>query len=541
MSDLTLAAEAAPTHPYDFDGLVAVVAQRVAAGLEADVAFKVATTNLQEVFLSGLAGEQQDHTCATCRGFFRRYGGLVSIDPKTGKLTSLAWDESSVPEEYKRAVYLLRQTVESSAVRDVFYHEAGIHGVPQSEAYPNFTHFHFIAEQGRYKQNMVAPLSQHVAKARENFAMLAKSIPAFTMNTLWDAARLFTADTVLASSTKHVLTLDEYIKFREDIQNVTERNARSAVIWHHVATNYDGVVLIKNSVLGEFLSNLQDTGYERAKTAFLRQTQGDVYQRPQTAPKPQAINEAEKRIEELGLGTALERRYADLDDIPTTEWHWLPTEADTATAKTSVFAHLKEANARAAVTTRVNGGTMSFEKFLRQVLPTAENIDLLTSPNHRYAFTGLITAVHPEALPIIAWDKDDGSIPRNPVSAYQYTNGTHPGHWKLGNRTKVIGVTVSPSHWYGQSPAGHQKSWLLMLEKGEDTHNGGVGLFPQILRKELYNVRATLEAYSNRATLANPERSRVGISVSEGAPSIGITLDVTTGNIVTMYNIDRWD
>ena len=42
-------------------------------------------TKLYQTYLDAFdTGDRQSHTCNTCAGFFRKYGGLVTIHPLTG-------------------------------------------------------------------------------------------------------------------------------------------------------------------------------------------------------------------------------------------------------------------------------------------------------------------------------------------------------------------------------------------------------------------------------------------------------------------------
>ena len=70
-----------------------------------------------------------------------------------------------------------------------------------------------------------------------------------------------------------------------------------------------------------------------------------------------------------------------------------------------------------------------------------------------------------------------------------------------------------------------------------------MGLFPEILKSELHGVRSVIEAYSKSAKLAGRESaSACGIMMASGAPlNRGAAIRVTSGSVVSQFQIDRWD
>jgi hypothetical protein len=73
--------------------------------------FTTATTNLFQIFLQALPPNyRQHHTCNTCRQFFDRYGGLVTIDPE-GKTTPVMWNAQLAPAVYAPAIGKLASVV----------------------------------------------------------------------------------------------------------------------------------------------------------------------------------------------------------------------------------------------------------------------------------------------------------------------------------------------------------------------------------------------------------------------------------------------
>jgi hypothetical protein len=258
------------------------------------------------------------------------------------------------------------------------------------------------------------------------------------------------------------------------------------------------------------------------------------YQRPQAAPKAGAIDAAEKLVDQMGLGPSLVRRYARLEDV---ELLWRPTPAVDKPTRGGVFAGVKARGeeAKASRNLRLPGKTMTWEKFARTVLPTCRDIELFTPVRGDYV--GLTTAVHPDAPPILQWDREDR---RNPVSWYRRVNGSLAGDWGLKGATwwKVTGVCDMPANWFGARST--YTGIVFLLNNAIDWCNNTSALFPETLRSELHGIRSVVEAYSNQNKLqGEDEASACGLALGSGGP-VRLRVTDAAGDSLE-YTLDRLD
>jgi len=122
---------------------------------------------------------------------------------------------------------------------------------------------------------------------------------------------------------------------------------------------------------------------------------------------------AEKLFAELGLAPALGRRYAKLAEIPKAGMIWQPTAQKAAPAG-GVFSHLRTKQEPQPEVTVAGATTMTWSKFVRTVLPTAQKIEAKV-PTSLDRFAALVTAQNEDAPTILQWDREDS---RNPFSWY---------------------------------------------------------------------------------------------------------------------------
>jgi hypothetical protein len=267
------------------------------------------------------------------------------------------------------------------------------------------------------------------------------------------------------------------------------------------------------------------------------------YQRPQAPPSAGNRAQAEKVVEKLGIEKSLVRRFARVNEL---QRLWTPNpkmkERYGYTGKgKSIFGHLetKEVKTDEFMPMSTPEIMMTWEKFVKTVLPMAENIEYLVK-NAVDNYAAILTAYHNDAPPIVQWDNEEQ---RNPFSWYVYNGGSSASRWNLTpGFTRVTAITLQPPMWYSENV--HQgKGVFLILDGAKDSNYAhcGNGLFPEILKSELREIRSTLEAYSRKETIGGyDEASACGIRLQSGQ-GWKATVRVKTATGTTVYKLDRWD
>lgn len=181
---------------------------------------------------------------------------------------------------------------------------------------------------------------------------------------------------------------------------------------------------------------------------------------------------------------------------------------------------------------------MTWNRFRREILPYAIKISCLV-PSSRANFAAFVTACHPDAPPIIRWDSSLAQGKRNPVSFYVYYQGSLASQWGLqaGVFVDVKAVVENPATWGGEPFALRGKDEVFLILQGchDVRPQGGLGLFPEILKSELYGVRATIEQYSKDHELRVDPQAAAGLHV------VGANLEVFTPHSRQKIVIDRLD
>lgn len=495
--------------------------------------------NLYDIFLTHLPEEARQHyTCRACRDFVNRYGGLVTINPETGATTPVMWaTSSSTAMFFNEAVTALYYHVANSKVTGVFLTNEKRLGMPKTGVWTHMAVY--IPKERNHRDKILTP-GQKMAEKKEEADMLFRAVMKYKKETVESAVNLLRSNSLYRS--EKILGIAEwFLEVINSWRTVHGGNARSNIVWKYAATAPVGFCHISSSMIGTLLDDIEaGMDFETVKRRFDEKMNPTKYQRPKAAPTAQNVARAEEIVAKLGIANSLKRRFAHLDEL---QKLWVPKDIKPHSTRGvfgNVFGGVKikeQANKHEPVV--ADGGVMTWEKFNRTVLPNAKKIELMTSYG-RDSYAALVTAVDPEAPPIVKWDSEEN---RNPFSWYMYSNGSYPVDWNLkhGDWNEVTAVVLQPNLW--QPGFEYQgKGLFFILKNCKDTNNHSSGLFPEILRSELREVRATIEAYSKDNPLAGDwEADACGLSLQDGERNWNCNLRVTTDVGVSLYKLDRWD
>ena len=494
--------------------------------------FTTNTENLYDIFLDGLPEEARQHyNCHECRRFVNNYGGLVIVDD-AGYTHPVMW-EILTPDFFHLAIANVSNAVKSAKVTGVFLTSEKRLGIRKTGKW-----YHMAVDIPNYDirfkhRDRIFTAGQKMAEKKEDFKMLMNACIKYKKETIESAVNLLQSNSLYRS--EKILGIGE--KFLELKQYQGKPNFTN-IVWKYVATAPAGFCHISSSMIGTLLDDIEDgMDFDTVKRRFDEKMNPTKYQRPKAAPTAQNVARAEEIVAKLGIANSLKRRFARLSELQKV---WEPHIEEPKAARGGVFGGIKtkcETNKPNPVIG--NGGTMTWDKFSRTVLSKAKKIEMKIGYG-RDSFAALVTAEDPEAPPIIQWDTDES---RNPFSWYLYNGGTYASDWNLssGNYVEVTGVVLQPNLW--QPGFDHQgKGVMFILKDCKDKRNRTSGLFPEILRGELREVRATIEAYSKENPLSGEwEADACGLIYQSDHENWQCNLRVTTDVGVSTYKLDRWD
>ena len=498
--------------------------------------FTTQSPALFEVFLAALpASLRQFYKCSACRKFVDHYGGIVRV-AADGTTIPVLWDPEFAMAPYTSAIRELADVVERAPITGVFLSEDKSWGRPQTG---DWHHLAITPPAAlTFVPSAVQTASQAVAEKRQDYETLLRGLTEFPLPLVSQAYSLLTTD-ALYRSEKCIGVAKWLVELHEQRQATQNLRTRENVTWRAVASAPAGFCHVRSSMIGTLLEDLTaGLPFAQLKAKFDAKMSPIAYQRPVAAPTTGNIARAEKIIDKLKSAGALERRFAKLADLQTL---WAPAPKSEPEKK-GVFSHLKGLATPAAAPVGVPPITMTWEKFARTVLPTAEAISYLV-PAGKQSYVALVTAKNPDAPAIIQWDSEGK---RNPVTWYFYLGGSTPARWNLkeGVYQPVTAITLQPSMWNAPKDFAHQgEKVIFVLKDAKDLeYQQSSGFFPEFLKSEYHEIRATIEAYAKNAVIEGKDVAEAcGIGLQKGTAWNYTFRVVGKGGMRVDYKLDRWD
>lgn len=498
--------------------------------------FTTDAAGLFEAFLKALPAQHQQHyNCRSCQHFIERFGGLVLINEK-GVATPAAWCREMTPPFFLPSVEAVLRIVRAARVTGVFLTKERVLGQPETPSVKGlWHHLHGVLPTNMVFKHAVLSASQAAAAKLEDHNTVAYALAMYTPELVKEALRVLNSDALYRA--EHVLGQAVWLDKLHTSCGRLKGWARDNILWREIATAPAGFCHPRSSMIGTLLDDLAaGMPFEAVSKRFAEKMHPLQYQRPQAAPTAGAIEAAEKLVEKMGIRPSFARRFARLEEVPTI---WRPKAPQKREQPQGMFQHLKP---KGAVPNKVEipAITMTWEKFSKTVLPTAEQIELELS-TQADGYGALLTAAHPEAPPIIQWDYEDE---RNPFSWYVYGNGSFPTNWGLPSTgfVPVTGISRSPAQWGSRPIAHHGEHVMFILQGAVDQKKGsGSALFPEFMRTELHGVRSVIEAYSRTVDPEGREEASACGLIFGKQKLFNRYFRVTQQGVVQKYLLDRWD
>jgi hypothetical protein len=348
--------------------------------------------------------ERTEHDCSCCRQFIRAVGDAVAIID--GKIVSL-WDVA-VPQEpgYEVVAKALSALVKSKPITDVFFHYEGHAGTDKNfeqmvTGVKTWDHFHVNIKRDYVRAGKDIPsLLNGPRTSKQTFLRALTEIDLDSIQAVSDLI----ATNSLYRGGDYKFQVTEFLKEKKKFDKLATDADREIFAWQGAKSLHGAVCGIGNSGIGAMLYKLAEGADFEGAIKFFEHSIGcpSNFKRPTALVSKQMLEKAKKTIDELGLMSALQRRYATLSDISINNVLFASNDTKKVLSG-NVFDELA-----ASATTKVTKSLdkieeISIDKFLSDVLPRAEGLELLVENRHTPNFVSLIAPNDPTANPLFQW------------------------------------------------------------------------------------------------------------------------------------------
>ncbi|CDX26755.1 conserved hypothetical protein [Mesorhizobium plurifarium] len=340
-----------------------------------------------------------EHDCSCCKHFIRNVGHLVSL--QGGEITTM-WDVFDLPHPYDKVAARMSEYVRSLPIVSIFRTKEGRFGQPfsnelrEGETSPiRWTHFHCDIV-GRHRSNR--PDADRGA-VTTNVGVFRRGLEEITLDALNLVIDLINENNLYRGA-EFRPAVQTFMTLHMEYPRAGTQAEKDVFVWSNVR---NPAALFRNTVIGTLVVDLSDGMDEDAAVrSFEKKVAPENYKRPTALITPKMIEDAVAKLRDMGLESAIERRFAKLADVSVNNVLFVDNSVR-GTMKDGIAGLLME-EVRAAPPIITNPTPISMEDFLTQIVPQASSINLLVQNKHLANFVSVTAPVHDDAGRLFKWD-----------------------------------------------------------------------------------------------------------------------------------------
>lgn len=345
--------------------------------------------------------KRTEHDCSCCRQFIKTVGHVVSI--VDGNIETV-WDHLNIDagHPYQVVAQAMSRYVAAHAIQNLFLHSESSVGAKVSrqqteEGVLTFEHFHVALPP---KCVLPSKRDEVLGDYATTHAVFYRGLSDITIDALETVLDLINQGSLYRGE-EHQRTVMAFLGLKRQFVQVDPLQHR-LFCWEHLKALLPSVSRIRNTVIGTLLCDLSGGVHlEDAVKSFEQKVAPTNYRRPTALVTKAMIEKAKQDLEALGLTSALERRYARAEDITVNNALFV----DRGTRGHVIGDVLSSLQPTKPVDTKKfeKIEDVSIEKFIRDVLPTAQTVEAFIENRHTPNFMSLIAPVHADAKPLFKW------------------------------------------------------------------------------------------------------------------------------------------
>jgi hypothetical protein len=348
--------------------------------------------------------ERTEHDCSCCRQFIKTMGGVVAI--LNGKVISL-WDLTMPGEPaYQAVADAMAKLVKAQPIDNVFLHYEKTAGTDR-----NFeeligsvkTWEHFFVNIPKQFMMASKDTGTLLGEHRAVHDVLLRSLMELTDESIATVLELI-AQNSLYRGEEHKFAVETFRELKRAF-NQTAAEQCDAFVWLNIKAVPASVSRIRNTVVGSLLTDLSEgKELEAAVSAFEAKVAPTNYKRPTALITKAMVEKAKQQLADLGLTSALDRRYATINDITINNILFANREARKV-INGDVFDELA-----ATTGTKIKNldkiEEVSIDRFITEILPRAESLEVMMENQHAGNLVSLIAPSDPTAGRLFKWDNN---------------------------------------------------------------------------------------------------------------------------------------
>lgn len=348
--------------------------------------------------------ERREYDCSCCRHFIKTFGNVVVI--KDNRIHTI-WEFDAGSEVFQPVVDALDRFIKSYAVSDVYVSKLKKIGtdynfeVVEGGKTNRYDHFYielpdkFVTISGKSEGEIKG-------RFRDVRNVFKRSLDEISKESILTVLELISSNT-LYKGEEWKTVLEQFLKYKKEYDGVPEEQ-KDNYAWEKSIKAGAVIGKIRNHSIGTLLVNISEgMDLEIAVKKYEQIVAPSNYKRPKAIYTKKMLEDAKKTITELGYLDSLNRRFATPDDISANNLLFLNRDTAKRVSGGDIFSEMeKDVEINPKKFGRVE--EIGIEKFVKDVLPTASELEVFLENKHTKNMVSLIAPMDKDSKSMFKWD-----------------------------------------------------------------------------------------------------------------------------------------
>jgi len=349
--------------------------------------------------------ERTEHDCSACRHFIKSFGNVVTI--KNNKVETI-WDFDTDDLTYKPVCAALAKFIRDHAVSDVLVTKVADFGIDsnmeqgEDGKVRKWEHLYYklppaFVSKLRYGETEDG-LKGQFRDVRNVFKRSLEEISEDAVDTVLELV----AQNSLYKGEEWRENLKQFLRLHKEYSKL-DAASKELFAWEQSAAVGPVIGKIRNHSIGTLLTDITlGVDLDEAVRKYEAMVAPSNYKRPKAIFTKKMLEDAQKKLEEMGLIESLGRRYATLDDITVNNILFANRDA----AKRIGGSVFDEMASGLAVNPKSFDRVeeISVDDFVKNVLPSAKKVEALFENRHSGNLVSLIAPKVKGSKPLFKWN-----------------------------------------------------------------------------------------------------------------------------------------
>lgn len=345
--------------------------------------------------------ERTEHDCSCCRNFIKNLGSVVAIID--GKLQSV-WTGMGAEYPYNVVAEALAELVENTAIEGIFrtaersYGAASTNELLDNGKVKTWNHFYGVVASRHFSKQTTQVRGEYATTV----AVFKRGLDELKPESFQTVLDLIAAKNLYRGE-EFLTSIQQFQTMQQLYLSQPSYQLKELFVWTQAGSMASR---FRNTAIGTLVQDLSEgKELEAAVRSFESKVAPTNYKRTTALITPAMIKQAMDTINEMGLESALERRFAKLSDVSVNNVLWVDNSVQ-GQMKGGIEALLMDAVVKTPAPAPTQAEDIGIEDFMSNVLPLAKSMSVFVKGSMQNQFMSLTAPVHADVRRIFKWDND---------------------------------------------------------------------------------------------------------------------------------------